>query len=990
MPTYGWNLVDSSGNPVPPSDWLQSSLWAVYPVANPPVTGKVPGAGNSAFIIAGTVNASIPFLGQFSKIYPTTVDVTTSVTIATLGLGGLSVTSIAPTFGTPTVLPTVDINGGSLDITANVLDTFSGTVTVGTPIGPQTLTGTPSGGGTIDLRSKGTVEIGGTAAQGITIDFKDGTGDLLKLDDVTGAATGAFAGKIIDFALGDTILLSNLHTTTHFVKSYSAGVLQLTDFGLGTLAASLNLPANGANTYSTSSFAVTSGAGGTSITMASTANPPSTPDLAAASDTGTSSTDNITKLATPTFTGTSDANATVTLLDGATVIGTGKASAAGAWSIVASKLSDGKHSIVANETDTLGHTSANSAALSVTIDSVAPATPIAPDLTAASDTGTSSTDNITSATTPTFTGTAEAGSTVTLLDGGTSVGTTTADATTGVWTIKASALADGVHNITVTAADVAGNVSAASAALAVTIDSKAPAAPTAPDLTAASDDGVSNTDNQTSIVTPTFTGTAEDGSTVTLLDGGKSVGTATADATTGVWSIKSSALGLGVHSITATATDLAGNVGAASTALAVTIVAGTTPTVPSTPDLAVASDTGTSSTDNITKLATPTFTGTSDANATVTLLDGATVIGTGKASAAGAWSIVASKLSDGKHSIVANETDTLGHTSANSAALSVTIDSVAPATPIAPDLTAASDTGTSSTDNITSATTPTFTGTAEAGSTVTLLDGGTSVGTATADATTGVWTIKASALADGVHNITVTAADVAGNVSAASAALAVTIDSKAPATPIAPDLTAASDTGTSSTDNITGATTPTFTGTAEAGSKVTLLDGGTSVGTDHRRRHHRRMDDQGECAGRRRSQHHRHRGRCRRQWQRSVRRVGGDDRQQGAGHPDSAGPDRRVRYRHVEHRQHHQRDHADLHRDGGSRLDRHPARRRHVGRYDHRRRHHRRVDDQGECAGRRRSQHRRDRGRCRRQCQRSVRRVGGDDRQQGARCAHRA
>ena len=47
---------------------------------------------------------------------------------------------------------------------------------------------------------------------------------------------------------------------------------------------------------------------------------------------------------------------------------------------------------------------------------------------------------------------------------------------------------------------------------------------------------------------------------------------------------------------------------------------------------------------------------------------------------------------------------------------------------------------------------------------------------------------------------------------------------------IAADMTAATDSGTSSTDNITNDTTPDFTGTAEANSTVTLFDGATSVG----------------------------------------------------------------------------------------------------------------------------------------------------------------
>ena len=101
------------------------------------------------------------------------------------------------------------------------------------------------------------------------------------------------------------------------------------------------------------------------------------------------------------------------------------------------------------------------------------------------------------------------------------------------------------------------------------------------------------------------------------------------------------------------------------------------------------------------------------------------------------------------------------------------LDTVAPAVPASPDLLAASDSGVSSTDNITDVTTPTFTGTAEAGSTVTLFDGSIVVGTGVA--TAGAWSITASSLASGTHSITANATDVAGNVSAASAALPVTI-----------------------------------------------------------------------------------------------------------------------------------------------------------------------------------------------------------------------
>ena len=82
------------------------------------------------------------------------------------------------------------------------------------------------------------------------------------------------------------------------------------------------------------------------------------------------------------------------------------------------------------------------------------------------------------------------------------------------------------------------------------------------DLTAASDSGSSSTDNITSVTTPTFTGTAEAGSTVTIFDGTTAVGSGT--AVSGNYSITTSTLGQGSHTITAKGYDAKGNLGLAS------------------------------------------------------------------------------------------------------------------------------------------------------------------------------------------------------------------------------------------------------------------------------------------------------------------------------------------------------------------------------------------------------------------------------------------
>jgi hypothetical protein len=556
---------------------------------------------------------------------------------------------------------------------------------------------------------------------------------------------------------------------------------------------------------------------------------PSAPVLSAASDSGASNTDGVTRVTTPTFTGTAEAGSLVTLYDtnGVTVLGTATATG-GVWSITSSTLAQGAHSLSVKAVDVAGNTSAASPALALFIDTTAPATPAAPVLAAASDSGASNTDGVTRVTTPVFTGTAEAGSLVTLYDtdGTTVLGTTVASS--GVWTITSSTLAPGAHSITVRSTDLAGNTSAASLAAAITIDTAAPGTPAAPVLAAASDSGASNTDGVTRVTTPVFTGTAEAGSLVTLYDtDGTVLGTAV--ATGGVWSITSSTLASGAHSVTVRAMDSAGNTSSASAARVITIDT-TAPGTPAAPVLSAASDSGASNTDGVTRVTTPVFTGTAEAGSLVTLYDtDGTVLGTAVATG-GVWSITSSTLAPGAHSVTIRATDTAGNTSAASPALALFIDTTAPATPAAPVLAAASDSGASNTDRVTRVTTPVFTGTAEAGSLVTLYDtDGTQLGTAVA--TGGVWSITSSTLAAGAHSVTVRSTDTAGNTSAASSALAITIDTTAPGAPAAPTLAAGSDSG--ALDGITNIATPIVSGTAEAGSFVTLYDtdGATVLGT---------------------------------------------------------------------------------------------------------------------------------------------------------------
>jgi hypothetical protein len=638
-------------------------------------------------------------------------------------------------------------------------------------------------------------------------------------DNITNVAALTFSGTA---EAGATVILYDGAVQVGTAQADVGGAWSITSATLGQGAHSLSATAtDAAGNVSAASAALTV----TVDTDAPTA--PAAPVLAAGSDSGSSNADNITNVAAPTFSGTAEAGATVILYDGAVQVGTAQADVGGAWSITSATLGQGAHSLSATATDAAGNVSAASAALTVTVDTNAPTAPAAPVLVAESDSGSSNADNITNVAAPTFSGTAEAGATVILYDGAVQVGTAQADVD-GAWSITSATLVQGAHSLSATATDAADNVSAASAALTVTVDTDAPTAPAAPVLAAGSDSGSSNVDNITNVAAPTFSGTAEAGATVILYDGAVQVGTAQANAG-GAWSITSATLVQGAHSLSATATDAAGNVSAASAALTVTVDTDA-PTAPAAPVLAAGSDSGSSNVDNITNVAAPTFSGTAEAGATVILYDGITQVGTVQADAGGAWSITSATLSQGAHSLSATATDAAGNVSAASAALTVTVDTDAPTAPAAPVLAAGSDSGSSNSDNITNVAAPTFSGTAEAGATVILYDGVTQVGTAQADAG-GAWSITSATLGQGAHSLSATATDAAGNVSAASAALTVTVDTDAPTAPAAPVLVAGSDSGSSNVDNITNVAAPTFSGTAEAGATVILYDGAVQVGT---------------------------------------------------------------------------------------------------------------------------------------------------------------
>jgi len=239
---------------------------------------------------------------------------------------------------------------------------------------------------------------------------------------------------------------------------------------------------------------------------------------------------------------------TLTIKDGTAVLGnvytlTADDLAKGFVEVKAPALSEGAHSITALFTDKAGNASAASAAKTLTVDLTAPAKP---SITAFSDNSGSTQDTITNDATPTLTISAEAGSTVEVFSGTTSLGKATESSTAGTFSFTAETLKDGDFSFTVKSSDAAGN-SSTSNAQAITIDTVKPSTPV-----------ISNAVEGTSTVALTILGDA--GSKVDVYAGTTKLGAAVESTTTaGLFSYSAALVNTGKYSFSAQAADTAGN-----------------------------------------------------------------------------------------------------------------------------------------------------------------------------------------------------------------------------------------------------------------------------------------------------------------------------------------------------------------------------------------------------------------------------------------------
>ena len=239
--------------------------------------------------------------------------------------------------------------------------------------------------------------------------------------------------------------------------------------------------------------------------------------------------------------------------------------------------------------------------------------------------------------------------------------------------------------------------------------------------------------------------------------------------------------------------------------------------------------------DNITNDSTLTLTGAAEANSTVKVYDGATLLGSTAANGSGAWSYTTAALGNGAHSLTATATDAAGNTGVASTALAVTVDTTAPSETISATIgTNTGSTTTIASGGLTHDNTLALSGTVSdtnGVSSVHVFDGATDLGAATIVA--GNWSLTTSALSNGTHSFTAEATDAAGNTTT-TAAVTATVDTTAPSETIS--ATIGTDTGSTTTiasGGLTHDNTLALSGTvsdANGVSSVHVFDGATDLG----------------------------------------------------------------------------------------------------------------------------------------------------------------
>jgi large repetitive protein len=515
---------------------------------------------------------------------------------------------------------------------------------------------------------------------------------------------------------------------------------------------------------------------------------PSAPTLALAADTGSSS-DGITSNTSVTVGGVEATATWQYSTDGGSTWSASQTAATTSFTLADGTYASG--AVQVRQTDLAGNVSTvTSSTISWTIDTSLPSTPT---LALTADTGRNGLDDVTNNASVTVSGVEADATWQYSTDSGSTWSTAQAAATT-TFSLAEGSYASGAVQVRQT--DTAGNVSTvASSTSSWTIDTTLPSAPS---LALTADNGSSSTDGATNDNAITVSGVETDATWQYSTDSGSTWSSAQSSTTT------SFTLADGTYAsgaVQVRQTDLAGNVSATTSSNASSWTIDTS--APSTPALALAADTGSSNTDNITSNTSVNVSGVeTDATWQYSTDSGSTW------SASQTATTTSFTLADGTYAtgaVQVRQTDTAGNVSTvASSTSSWTIDTTLPS---APSLALTADTGSSNTDGLTNNTGVTVSG-VEAGATWQYsTDSGSTWSTAQAAAST-TFSLAEGTYASGAVQVRQT--DTAGNVSTvASSTSSWTIDSTLPSTP---SLALTADTGSSNTDNITSNNSVTVSG----------------------------------------------------------------------------------------------------------------------------------------------------------------------------------
>ncbi|RQY72597.1 beta strand repeat-containing protein [Burkholderia stagnalis] len=583
----------------------------------------------------------------------------------------------------------------------------------------------------------------------------EGVNDVqVRQTDIAGNTSNptSFSFTLDTFATAPGVALTTDSGSSASDHVTNVGTLNLTGVETG---ATVEYSIDGGHTWSTSFSAVeglndvqvrqTDIAGNTSdptsfsFTLDTSA---AAPGVALTTDSGSSASDHVTNVGTLNLTGVETGATVEYSIDGGHT-----------WN-TRFGATEGLNDVQVRQTDIAGNTS-DPTSFSFTLDTSA----AAPGVALTTDSGSNASDHVTNAGTLNLSG-VETGATVEYsTDGGHS------------WSTSFSAT-EGLNDVQVRQTDIAGNTSDPTS-FSFTLDTSA----AAPGVALTTDSGSSASDHVTNVGTLNLSG-VETGATVEYsIDGGHT------------WNTNFNATE-GVNDVQVRQTDIAGNT-SVPTSFGFTL-----DTSAAAPGVALATDSGSSTSDHVTNAGTLNLTGVETGATVEYSIDGGHT-----------WNTSFSAV-EGLNDVQVRQTDVAGNTSA-ATSFSFTLDTSA----AAPGVALTTDSGSSASDHVTNAGTLNLTG-VETGATVEYsTDGGHT------------WNTSFSAV-EGLNDVQVRQTDIAGNTSVPTS-FGFTLDTSA----AAPGVALTTDSGSSASDHVTNVGTLNLTG-VETGTVVEYsTDGGHTWST---------------------------------------------------------------------------------------------------------------------------------------------------------------